>query len=110
MKNYVQEGNSLDFVAGAGGVKAGVTVKTGVFIHIPATDAAEGETYSGWVEGVYDLVAQTGTAWARGDLLYWDDTAKVWTKTAGTNAKGGAAAAPKASGDAVGRVKLIPTL
>ncbi|MBX3476678.1 MAG: DUF2190 family protein [Brevundimonas sp.] len=110
MRNFVQPGNTLDFVAQSGGVVSGATVKKGAFIHVSATSAAEGETYSGDLVGVFELAAKTNQAWTQGDVLYWDDTAKNWTKTATDNFKGGAAAADKASAAATGQVRLTPTI
>lgn len=110
MRNHVQPGNALDFIAPVGGVVSGVTVKKGSIIHVPSTTAAEGVAYSGDRTGVFDLAAQTSQAWTQGDLLYWDDTAKVWTKTAGSNAKGGLAAYDKLAAAALGSVLLITTI
>ncbi|EDX81635.1 hypothetical protein BBAL3_2792 [Brevundimonas sp. BAL3] len=110
MRNHFQPGNALDFVAPAGGVVSGVTVKKGGLIHVPSTTAAEGEAYSGDLEGVFTLAAATSQAWTQGDVLYWDDTGKVWTKTATSNTKGGIAAYDKLAADAVGKVRLIPTI
>lgn len=107
MKNFIQRGDILDFVAPSGGVVGGLTYKKGVFVHVAASTAAEGVTYAGDVTGVFELAAATSQAWTQGDLLYWDDTAKVFTKTAGSNAKAGAAAADKLAASATGSVKLI---
>ncbi len=111
MKNFIPEGRSLDFVAPAGGVVSGVPLLIAALIVIPSTTAAEGESFAGDVEGVFEVAAATGQAWAvTGTLLYWDDTAKRFTTTATNNTKRGVAASPKANGDAVGWVKLIQTI
>lgn len=109
MKNFVQEGKSLDFVAPSGGVVAGTPLLSGVTLVVPATNAAEGETYSGAVEGVFSVPAATSQTWsAPGVKLYWDDTNKRVTTTATSNTPIGISAAAKASADAVGNVKLTP--
>lgn len=109
MKNFVQEGHALDFVADAA-VKAGVPVLVGAILVIPATNAAIGQTYSGWIEGVYTLPCQN-QAWATNCIaLYWDAANARVTTTAAGNTKIGMTAAPKVAGDVVGNVKLLPAV
>lgn len=110
MRDHFQPGNALDFVAPVGGVAAGQTVKKGGLIHVPSTTAAEGVAYSGDIQGVFIADAATSQAWTQGDTLYWDDTGKVWTKTATNNSKGGMAAYDKLAADALGKVLLVPTI
>lgn len=110
MRNHFQPGNALDFIAPAGGVVSGKTVKKGNLIHVPSTTAAEGEAYSGDIQGVFIADAATGQAWTQGDVLYWDDTAKIFTKTTTSNTKAGIAAYDKLAADALGKVLLVPTI
>ncbi|MFN3943899.1 MAG: DUF2190 family protein [Allosphingosinicella sp.] len=115
MKNFVQEGVSLDWTAPAGGVTAGKAVKIGAAIVMPATDAAEGERFAGWVEGVYEVDKATGAAWAEGDALYLLADGSAFTKTASGNTKAGYAVVPEgytapASGAAKGLIRLVPTI
>lgn len=110
MKNYVQPGEVLDLTAPSGGVTAGLAVKIGVCIAIAAVTAAEGETFAGAVTGVFDHAAATSQAWTEGALIYWDDTAKVFTTVATSNTKAGYAVAGKATAAAVGRVRLTPAI
>ena len=107
MKNYVQKGDALDFVAPSGGVVSGTAVLIGVTLVIPVTSAAEGETFAGAVEGVFELPAATSQAWATPGLkIYWDGTNDLLTTTASGNSLVGITAAPKGSAAAVGNVKL----
>ncbi|GAA4220257.1 hypothetical protein GCM10022253_23990 [Sphingomonas endophytica] len=109
MKIFVQEGRTLDFVAD-GAVKAGVPVLVGVILVIPATNAAAGQTYSGWIEGVFVLPCQ-GQAWATNCIaLYWDAANARVTTSANGNTKIGMTAAPKVAADIVGNVKLLPSV
>ena len=109
MKNFVQEGHALDFVADAA-VKAGVPVLIGVILVVPATNAAAGQTYSGWIEGVYTLPCQA-QAWAGPGLaLYWDAANNRVTTTAAGNTKIGITAAPKVAAGVAGNVKLLPSI
>lgn len=109
MRNFVSEGVALDLTAPAA-VTAGDPVKVGGLIVVPAADAASGDTFVGYVHGVFDVDKATGAAWAEGDTLYWDDTAKKFTKTTTSNTKCAVAVAAAASGDTTGRVKLIPSI
>jgi predicted RecA/RadA family phage recombinase len=111
MKNFVQEGLSLDFVAPAGGVVGGAPELRGSILHIPAKNAAEGESYAGWVEGVYELPCATGTAWDMTvTVLYWDATNERVTNTATNNTKIGFAAAPKVASAPTGNVRILPII
>lgn len=110
MKKFVQEGNALDLTAPAGGVVSGTFYKIGSIIAIAAATVAAGLPFAGWTEGVYDAPKATGTAWAEGDTVYWDDAAKNFTKTATANTKAGVAVAAAAAGDTEGRIKLVPSI
>lgn len=109
MKNYIQEGDVLTLTVPAGGVIAGKGVKVGALIAIAAsTNATAGSTFEGATEGVFDVDKATGAVWAEGDVIYWDDTAKNFTKTTTSNTKCGVAVAAALTGDVVGRVMLTP--
>lgn len=113
MKNFIQEGRSLDLTAPSGGVVAGKPVKIGAYVVIPSTSADEGETFAADVEGVFEVAAATHAstqAWTECLTLYWDDTAKKFTVTATDNTKCAVAAAAKASTAATGMVRLHQTL
>lgn len=110
MKNFVQEGVSLDLVAPTGGVIAGMAYLIGSIIAVAATTAAEGEEFAGWTEGVFDLPTDTGAAWAVGDKVYLLADGSAFTKTATANTKAGLAVAAKASGETTGRIKLFPCI
>lgn len=110
MNNYVQPGATLDLVAPAGGVVSGKTVKINSIIAVPGSTKAEGQSFAGTTEGVFDVDAKTGQAWDAGVTIYWDDAAKVYTTTANANTKAGYAVLEKDAAAAVGRVKLIPSI
>lgn len=110
MKKFVMEGDALDLTAPSGGVTGGTPYKIGSIICIAAATVAVGLTFVGYTEGVYDVPKATGAAWAEGDLLYWDDTAKNFTKTASTNQKAGYAVAAAVSGATEGRIRLVPSI
>lgn len=106
MQNFLSSGKSLGVVAPTGGVTAGQAIKVGSLVGVVHGSAAEGETAVVSLKGVYTLPKATGAAWVQGDTLYWDDTAKKFTKTSTSNTFAGYAAADAASGDATGNVLL----
>lgn len=109
MKNYVQDGRALDLVAPYA-VTSGGGMKVGAIIAIAACDAALSAVVAGYTTGVYDATSDTGTAWAVGDVVYWDDAAKRFTKTTTSNTKAGYAVAAKLAGDVTGRISLVPSI
>lgn len=110
MNNYVQPGRVLDLIAPAGGVVGGKTYKIGSIIAIATTTKPQGVPFAGLVEDVSDVDAVTGQAWTSGQIVYWDDEARLYTVVADDNAKAGYAVADKVAAAPTGRVKLIPTV
>lgn len=79
MKNAVQDGRYIDFAAPSGGVTAGLGYLIGNTFVIAATTAAQGEIFSGAVEGVYRL-AKNGAGsvnFAVGANVSYDNTNKL---------------------------------
>lgn len=110
MKNYEQHGDTLDLTAPAGGVTSGAPVKIGGQIVVPQVSAAEGKIFAAKTTGVFRVPKATGQAWGECVTVYWDDTAKAFTTTSTSNTKCGHSTAAAVSGDAIGLVKLIPTV
>ncbi|MGW8204397.1 DUF2190 family protein [Sphingomonas bisphenolicum] len=111
--NFVQPGKVMAFTAPSGGVTDGQVLLIGALIVVAQAAAVQGARFAAALEGVFDVPAAThasSQAWTEGQLLYWDDTAKVFTITVGSNTKKAVAAEAKASTSAQGRVKLIQTL
>jgi predicted RecA/RadA family phage recombinase len=110
MRNHVQRGIGLDFVAPSGGVVSGKVYIFGAFACVASTTADEGEPFNGDVEGVFELDAATNAsaqAISVGGPVYWDATNKVATATATNNTLIGAATEAKVSTVAKVKVKLI---
>lgn len=84
MKNFIQAGDVVSVTAPAA-VTSGSLVKVGALFGIAVTDAAPGAAVELVIEGVYTLPKVTTDAIAIGDKVYWDDTAKLVTKTATNN-------------------------
>lgn len=110
MKNLVSKGEALDLVAPYT-VVSGAGFKVGDIIAIASSDAASGAAVVGNVIGVYDVLAEgagSGQAWAVGDKIYWDDSAKQFTKTSTSNTLAGYAVAAKLTAAVSGRLRLCP--
>lgn len=110
MKNFVQHGDILTVAAPAGGVSSGDPVLVGSIFGVASCTAAQAADVEIVTEGVFTLPKATGAAWAVGDVVYWDATAKNITKTSTANTKVGVATAVAASGDATGNVKIGATV
>jgi predicted RecA/RadA family phage recombinase len=106
MKNYVQRGDVLDFVAPSGGVVSGTPVKIGRFFVIPATTNLVGETFSGAIEGVFDLPKVAAEPWTAGLMVWWNSAASLVTSVSTTAMFIGLATRTEANPTATGRVKL----
>lgn len=110
MRNHIQRGLGLDFIAPSGGVVAGKVYIFGCFACVASTTKAVGETFNGDVEGCFELDAATHAttqAFAVGEPVYWDATNLLATKTSSGNTLIGAAIEAKVSTAAKVKVKLI---
>ena len=107
MKNYVQPGNTITLTAPYA-VASGDGLLVGSIFGVASGTAALGETVEAALTGVYDLKKVASQAWAAGDKVYWDNTAKEATKTTTSNTLIGVATEVVAggAGDVVGRVRL----
>lgn len=104
MKNFIQPGNSLDFVAGedlVGGQGLLIQATFGVV----AADALTGEDAVLDVVGVYDLPKAVVSP-TQFEKAYWDDTAKVVTDDGTGNTLIGTFAQSGVDGDATINVRL----
>lgn len=66
-------------------VSSGQGVQVGRIFGVALANAASGETVAVHRGGVAELPKATGQAWTVGQAVYWDDTNRVCTTTAGTN-------------------------
>ena len=107
MKNYVQPGNTITLTAPYA-VTSGDGLLVGSIFGVAAGTAAVGEAVEAALTGVYDLKKVASQAWAAGDKVYWDNTAKEATKTTTSNTLIGVAVVAVAGGasDIIGRVRL----
>ena len=107
MKTYVQPGNTITLTAPYA-VASGDGLLVGSIFGVASGTAALGETVEAALTGVYDLKKVASQAWAAGDKVYWDNTAKEATKTTTSNTLIGVAVVAVAGGasDIIGRVRL----
>ena len=106
MKNYIQPGDVVTLTAPYA-VASGAGLLVGSIFGVAVTAAASAASVEAALTGVFDLAKTSGAAWTVGARIYWDDTTKSCTTTAGTTNKlVGVAVADAASGDVVGRVLL----
>lgn len=105
-KNYVQEGDVLDFTNAGAAVASGAVVAMGKRIGIALADIPTGGTGSVSVTGVWTVPKAPVDDIQQGEALYWDPANNRLTEVAGTLSVAGYAAAPAAAGDAIVRIKI----
>ncbi len=87
MKNFVQEGKTLTFTAGATiAAGAGMLLGDQGLFGINSYDVVSGDSGEAMVNGVFDLQAAAVTA-DPFDLAYWDDANSVVTNVSSGNTK-----------------------
>lgn len=105
MKNFVQPGNTVTFIAPTSGVSSGDGVLFGALFGVAATDADASEEYEAQIVGVFDL-AKDGNAIDAGEKVFWNGAA--CTATVGATLIG-ACVADAGSGAATVKVRLNGT-
>lgn len=105
-KNYVQEGDVLDYTTGGAAVLSGAVVAMGKRVGIALADIPANSTGSVSVTGVYTVAKLATDVVNQGDLLYWDAANSRLTVTPGALNVAGFAAAPAGNGVATVRIKI----
>lgn len=105
MKNFIQDGKTMTLTAPYT-VVSGAGVLVGSLFGVAANDASVGTDVEAVTEGVFSLAKVSAQAWTVGQLIYWDDTAKLTTTTVGTNKLIGVAAAVAVNPSGTGLVRL----
>lgn len=105
--NYVQEGETIDFLNSTeSDIAYHEVVPIVSRIGIAGEPIPKGQVGSLMVCGVYECPAESTVAFNIGDKLYWSTTTNVLTKTPDANIPAGFAAAPKATADTVACVQI----
>jgi predicted RecA/RadA family phage recombinase len=105
MKNFIEDGNVLNYKVTGAAVKSGDAVVIGKIVGVAVTDGAVGETIAVSIEGVYALPKVSG-ALAQGVAAYVIAADGTITGTSTSNVFAGYVWAAAAAGDATVQVKL----
>jgi predicted RecA/RadA family phage recombinase len=105
MTNYVQDGNRIQFTAGAD-TAAGAGVLIGVRLGVACNAVLDGATGVAAMTGVFTLPKLSTDVVAIGVLLYWDNTNKRITVTSSDNTLAGYATAAAGNGVATVNIKV----
>jgi predicted RecA/RadA family phage recombinase len=103
-RSYIAAGDVLNL--------AGTGAMVGNQFVIPQTTAAQTVAFDGYVTGVHSHAKAASQAWTAGQVVYWDDTLKIFSSTAtvGFFGQGGVFIAVEAvaggAGDTTGKVRL----
>jgi predicted RecA/RadA family phage recombinase len=106
MRNFRGEGRTVRLTAPSGGVVSGLFYQIGDLIGCANYSAAVGQPFDMTVEGEYEVPKATGQAWTEGQIIYWDNAARNFTTTAGSNKKIGHALAAAIAGATVGQIRV----
>lgn len=104
MKNYVQKGDVVTLAAPYDRL-SGQGAQVGSVFGVAAVDVLSGVSAEFQTEGVFDITKDT-SVFAQGDKVYWDDSAKKCSSTAGYPI--GSAMKAQLTGDSTVRVNLEP--
>jgi predicted RecA/RadA family phage recombinase len=89
--NYVQEGNTIQYTAGAD-ISSGDVVVIGsngdAIIGVALVDIANGSTGSVAIEGVFTVAKVSAAVIAQGEYVVWDASASEFDDNAATPATG----------------------
>ena len=105
MKNFVQIGEAVTIPAPAT-VTSGEGVLVGSLFGIASNDATTAETLTISTTGVFEMPKVAADDMSVGDVIYWDDSAKLVTLTATDNTKIGVAVNDAGNGSGFVRVRL----
>lgn len=111
MDNFAQAGEILPFTAPSGGVVKGRPVLIGSLGCVPCVTADQTVKFSAAITGVFEYTRLTGgsSAWTEGLKIYWDESAKKFTKVSSTDPGdflAGVAARAAGDSDATGFVRF----
>lgn len=105
MKNFVQLGDVISILAPED-ADSGEFLVLGALYGVAGFAALSGESVELHRRGVFTLPKATGTAWVIGDELFWDVSAKKFTKDATKLSVRAVAVSAQESADTTGKVLL----
>lgn len=101
MKNYVQPGRVIPFVATAN-IVSGQVVRVGNILGVATSDVANGAAGLAQIEGVFTVPKVAGAVIAAGESLTWDASAAAFDDNAAVPAAGDVTGAPAVAFEAAG--------
>lgn len=105
MKNFIESGDKPT-IAAPEDADSGEFLVLGALYGVAGAAALSGENVVIHRRGVFTLPKVTGTAWAAGDELFWDVSAKKFTKDSTKMSVRAVALAAADSADTTGKVLL----
>ncbi|MBQ4838837.1 MULTISPECIES: capsid cement protein [Pseudoalteromonas] len=109
MKNYIQDGKSLEFTAPTGGVVSGNLYIIGSTVVIASVSAEEGERFNGRTEGVFELPKVASVSAGEGDAAKWLTSSKSVSSASGSKVVG-VFAVPAIATETTCTVRLVQTV
>ena len=98
MKTLISENGFTVQITAGGTVTAGTGLLTGQLFGVPENSGASGDLITLRVQGTVTIAKTASLAVAVGDVLYWDDSAKVVNKTSSGQKEVGYAISATGSG------------
>lgn len=107
MKNFIQYGDNVEFTASADVASGAFVLLSAALFGFATSAVANGASGVLKTKGIFEYAKNSAEAWDVGDVVYWDATNKVFTKTASGNTKVGVAVLAAANPSAIGRLRLF---
>lgn len=108
-KNFIQDGETIDLPAPYA-VTSGAGALVGTLFGVALVTLANTVVGAFRTRGVFDLAKVSAQAWAVGDKIYWDNTAKLCTTVPTSNTLIGCAVKIAANPTSTGYVRLNGTV
>lgn len=108
MKNWVQSGKTVDWVAD-GNVTSGDFILRGALFGIATISGVSGDVVPLRTGGVVDYAKLNTEAWTFGAAVYWDSANSRFTTVSSGNTKAGVAVLATSNPSPVGRIRLNAT-
>lgn len=105
MKNWVQSGKTVDWVADVT-VASGDFILRGSLFGVATIGGVSGDTIPLRTGGIISYAKLSTEAWTFGAVVYWDSTNSRFTTVSTSNTKAGVAAAATQNPSATGLVRL----
>lgn len=106
MKNFLQEGKTVDVTASGQAYVSGQPFPIGEMVVVCLSDIADGASGPARVGGVYSLKKKAATAMAFGLRVFWDTTNKQITNLDAEGVQAGWVTKAALAGDTTVEVKL----